>query len=190
MARIDQNLVKALGHPLRVSMLEALQGRVASPKQLSRELQANLNVVSYHAKTLLECGCIEQVRTEPRRGVLEHFLTASPRSFVGHQDWRRAPRSLRPGVTCASIGSFLDATAAAAEAGTIDDRADTTLNWMALRLDETGWAEVRTIMERAGELLTAVHERSAKRLSEADGMPVVVGLAAFEAAPGESADRD
>ena len=38
-SRIDQELVKALSHPIRVEILEALQERIA-----------------YHAKTLLRCG--------------------------------------------------------------------------------------------------------------------------------------
>ena len=52
------------------------------------------------------------------------------------------PRSLRGGVTAASLQTFLDKAVAALEAGTIDDRDDTTLCWMPLLLDEQGWKEV------------------------------------------------
>lgn len=183
MPPIDQNLVKALGHPVRVRILESLQGRVASPRQLSKDLSESLGVVSYHANTLVACGCIEQVRTAPKRGVIEHFFTASPRSFIGHQDWRRAPRSVRGGVTGAAVQSFLDQATAAVEAGTIDDRDDTTLNWMPMRVDETGWREIAEVMDGALKLLMAVHAKSRARLGEADGIPVVVGLAGFEAGP-------
>src|SRR5215813_11747742 len=86
---IDQNLVRALAHPMRVRILEALQGRTASPTELAREFRESLGVVSYHAHALLDVGCIEQVRTQPRRGTIEHFYTVRPRSFIGHQDWRR-----------------------------------------------------------------------------------------------------
>lgn len=183
MPPIDQNLVKALAHPVRVGILEALQGRVASPNELSKELGESLGVVGYHVKILAGCGCIEQVRTAPKRGVIEHFFTASPRSFTGHQDWRLAPRSVRGGVTGAAVQSFLDQATAAAEAGTIDDRDDTTLNWMPMRVDETGWREIAEVMDGALKLLMAVHARSARRLGGADGIPVVVGLAGFEAGP-------
>jgi DNA-binding transcriptional ArsR family regulator len=73
-ARIDQELVKALSHPIRVEILAALQGRVASPSELSQEMDENLGVISYHANTLVKCGCLELVRTEPRRGAVEHFF--------------------------------------------------------------------------------------------------------------------
>ena len=72
--RIDQELVKALSHPIRVEILETLQGRVASSSELSREMDESLGVISYHAKTLLKCGYIELVHAEPRRGTVENFF--------------------------------------------------------------------------------------------------------------------
>ncbi|HVW45950.1 MAG TPA: winged helix-turn-helix domain-containing protein, partial [Solirubrobacterales bacterium] len=51
---IDQNLVRALAHPMRVRILEALQGRTASPTELAREFMESLGVVSYHANALIE----------------------------------------------------------------------------------------------------------------------------------------
>jgi DNA-binding transcriptional ArsR family regulator len=81
-ARIDPELVKALAHPVRVQVLEALQDRVASPSELSKEMEESLGVISYHVTTLAGCGCLELVRTQPRRGALEHFFRATPRSFL------------------------------------------------------------------------------------------------------------
>jgi DNA-binding transcriptional ArsR family regulator len=180
-ARIDQELVKALAHPLRVQILEELQSRVASPSELSKEMEQSLGVISYHANMLVKCGCLELVDTQPRRGAIEHFYRATPRSFIGHQDWRRAPRSVRGGVTDAAFGSFVEKAAAAAEAGTIDSRDDTTLNWMPMTVDDTGWTEIAAIMETARKQLTDVHQRSSKRLSGGEGIAVIVGLAGFEA---------
>jgi DNA-binding transcriptional ArsR family regulator len=87
-ARIDRELVKALSHPIRVEILEALQGRIASPGELSQEMEESLGVISYHANTLIRCGCLELVHTEPRRGTIEQFFAIAPRSFIGGQGWR------------------------------------------------------------------------------------------------------
>jgi len=54
---IDQGLVRALAHPMRVQILEALQGRTASPTELAREFHESLGVVSYHANALLDVAC-------------------------------------------------------------------------------------------------------------------------------------
>jgi DNA-binding transcriptional ArsR family regulator len=180
-ARIDQELVRALAHPIRVNILEALQGRVASPSELSKEMEESLGVISYHTNALVECGCLELVHTKPRRGALEHFFGVTPRSFIGHQDWRRAPRSLRGGVTSAALQTFIDKASEALEAGTIDSREDTTLNWMPMTVDAAGWGEIAEIMDDALKQLMAVHERSSKRLDGDEGIPIIVGLASFEA---------
>jgi DNA-binding transcriptional ArsR family regulator len=180
-ARIDHELVRALSHPIRVSILEALQGRVASPSELSKEMGESLGVVSYHTNTLVECGCLELVHTKPRRGALEHFFGVTPRSFIGHQDWRRAPLSLREGITSAAFQTFIDKASEAIEAGTIDSREDTTLNWMPMTVDAAGWREVAEIMNDALKLLMEVHSRSSGRLAGEEGLPIIVGLAAFEA---------
>jgi DNA-binding transcriptional ArsR family regulator len=181
---IDQDLVRALAHPMRVRILEALQGRTASPTELGREFQESLGVVSYHTNALLDVECIEQVTTRPKRGTIEHFYTARPRSFIGHQDWRRAPVSVRAGVTSEALRTFAAKIGAAIDADTIDSREDTTLNWMPITVDEEGWRQTAEILDRALRELMAVAAASRRRLGDADGIPVVTGLAAFETPPG------
>jgi DNA-binding transcriptional ArsR family regulator len=180
---IDQDLVRALGHPIRVLILEALQGRTASPTELSKEFKESLGVVSYHANALLEIECIEQVRTQPKRGTIEHFYTAKPRSFIGHQDWRRAPVSVRGGVTDEAIRTFVSKVGDAIDADTIDSRDDTTLNWMPMTVDDQGWRETAEILDQARRDLQQVDIESRARLGDTDGIPVVTAMAAFEAPP-------
>jgi DNA-binding transcriptional ArsR family regulator len=181
---IDQGLVRALAHPMRVQILEALQGRTASPTELSREFRESLGVVSYHANALLEVDCIELVGTQPKRGTIEHFYTARPRSFIGHQDWRKAPLSVRGGVTSEALRTFVGKVGAALDADTIDRRDDTTLNWMPVTVDDRGWRETAEILDRALRELMEVAASSRERLGGEDGIPVVTAMAAFEAPPG------
>lgn len=183
---IDQKLVRALAHPLRVRILDFLNSGEASPNEISKGLEAPLSSVCYHASVLMDCGCIELTRTEQKRGAVEHFLRAVPRSQVGHQDWRAVPRTVRSEVTAAALDSFLVKASAALEAGTIDDRDDSTLSWMPLTVDRTGRDEVTEIVRDALAKLQGAHDRSRERV-EASGEPpvtLIVALAAFEAAPG------
>jgi DNA-binding transcriptional ArsR family regulator len=87
-ARGDQEIAKALSHPIRVEILEALQGRIASPVELSQEMDQTVGVISYHAKTLLKCGCVELVHSKPDRGNLEHFFGLTLRSALGPEAGR------------------------------------------------------------------------------------------------------
>ena len=70
---------KAVVHPLRAGILNLLDGRVASPIELARELDETIGNVSYHARTLRRLGAIRLVRTRQRRGATEHFYTAAVR---------------------------------------------------------------------------------------------------------------
>ena len=188
---IDQRLVRALSHPLRVRILEVLTERVASPNWLSERLEANLSHVAYHTRTLNRCGCLDLIDTAERRGATEHFYKAASGSFVGNRAWRRVPRALLGGVTGASLQTFMDKAIAALEAGTIDAREDTVLSWMPVLLDETGWDEMVAILEDANDRVLAAQERSDGRLSGAgarrNAISAVIALAGFETAGSQPA---
>ena len=181
---LDPHLVRALAHPLRVQILEVLNERQASPNELMEILNYPLGNVAYHTRVLEKCGCIELVTTEQRRGAIEHFFRAKPRSYIGHQDWRKVPRSVRNEVSGASLEAFIDRAIDALEAGTIDDRDETTLSWTTMAVDELGWSQATEVLEDAMTRLQAVHEQSRKRLeiTGEEPIPIVTGVAAFEAA--------
>lgn len=180
---IDQRLVRALAHPLRIKILEILTERVASPNRLSGDLDAGLSHVAYHTRALDKCGCLELVDTAKRRGATEHFYKASPNSFIGDRIWRRVPRALLGGVSGATLQSFMDRAVAALEAGTIDGREDTTLYWMPVRLDKEGWDRVTATMEETVNKVLAAETESRQRLARRKGrgaISAIIGVASFE----------
>jgi DNA-binding transcriptional ArsR family regulator len=182
---IDQRLVRALAHPLRVRILEVLSDRISSPNRLSETLETGLTDVAYHTRALDKCGCLQLVDTAQRRGATEHFYKATPDSFLGNPAWRGVPRAILPGVSGATLQTFIDKAAAAMEAGTLDGREDTVLRWLPLLLDQLGWKEVVAIMEETTERVLAAHLRSQDRLARSgrgteDSISAVIGLASFE----------
>jgi DNA-binding transcriptional ArsR family regulator len=180
---IDQRLVKALAHPLRIKILEVLTERVASPIRLSDDLEAGLSHVAYHTRALDKCGCLELVDTAQRRGATEHFYKASPHSFISDRIWRRVPRALLGGVSGATLQSFMDRAVAALEAGTIDGRKDTTLCWSPVQLDQQGWDEVTATMKETVNKVLAIQDESRTRLTRRKGrgaISAIVGFASFE----------
>src|SRR5688572_32313716 len=95
----EARIAKALAHPLRARILQRLGERVSSPNDLAAELGAPLGVVSYHVRMLRDYDCVELVRTQPRRGALQHFYKSRrsrspPTAPPG--TWRRRPTSSRP----------------------------------------------------------------------------------------------
>ena len=182
---IDQRLIRALAHPLRVQILEILSDRVASPHRLSMELDVGLSDVAYHTRALDGYGCLKLIDTAQRRGATEHFYKATPDSFLGNRDWRKVPRSLLGGVSGATLQTFVDKAIDALEAGTLDGRDDTIFRWMPLFLDQKGWGEVVAIMEEATNMILAAQRRSQDRFAgngTRDAVSTVVGMASFETA--------
>ena len=175
--------IRALGHPVRVEILEILNEREASPTELRRLLGGTLNLINYHLKVLQDCGCVEVSRTEPVRGAVKHFYRAVPRSFLGHQDLRDVPDSVRGGATELALCSFLGALRRAGEAGKVDS-AESILSWMTLAVDEAGREKVIEL----GEIVLAAYElivRQSRERAALTGeplLPVVVALATFEGA--------
>ncbi|MBS1883522.1 MAG: helix-turn-helix transcriptional regulator [Actinobacteria bacterium] len=82
------NDAKAVAHPLRLRILETIEqsGGIASPNQIAGVLDEPLGNVSYHVKTLLEYGWLDLVKTEPRRGAVEHFYARSDRARFHRSD--------------------------------------------------------------------------------------------------------
>jgi DNA-binding transcriptional ArsR family regulator len=166
---ITQQLAKALAHPLRMRILSALHDGISSPNQLSQQLGEPLGNVSYHVKTLLEYDCIELVKTEPRRGAVEHFYRATERAFLSDEDWAKIPESARKGITgviLETIGE--DATRAMVE-GTITQRTDSHISRSPLVLDEQGWTDLNKILNELLDQANEIQSESAARLTKSKG---------------------
>jgi DNA-binding transcriptional ArsR family regulator len=180
---VDQRLIKALAHPLRAQLLSMFNERVASPNQLAKELDEGLSQVSYHVKVLREYECIELVKTEPRRGAVEHFYRGTARVFFRDDVWKQLPKSVQSGISANVIQSIVDDAVEALGAETFDAREDRHLSWTPVIVDERGWEDLTTLFAEALERVLDIQAESAGRLAESgqEGIPAVTALMNFEA---------
>ncbi len=174
---ITQQLAKALAHPLRVRILTSLHRGISSPNQLSQELGEPLGNVSYHVKTLLEYDCVELVKTEPRRGAVEHFYRATERAFFSDAEWAKVPASARKGISGVTLQSIGQDATEALIAGSINARTDTHLTHTPLLVDEQGWDELTALLAEAQSRAVEIQQESADRLAEAKTEPISTKLA-------------
>jgi DNA-binding transcriptional ArsR family regulator len=123
-AGLDQKLVKALSHPLRVQILAVLNDRTASPNMLSKELEEGLSQVSYHVKVLKDLDSIEMVKTEPRRGAVEHYYRAKQRAFVPTWLAKAMPKSTQFAMANDVLGEIDKDLKTSLEQGTFYRRRD------------------------------------------------------------------
>jgi hypothetical protein len=158
-------------------ILTSLHDGISSPNQLSQELGEPLGNVSYHVKTLLEFDCIELVKTEPRRGAVEHFYRATERAFLSDEDWARIPLSARKGITGVVVETIGEDVGRAMVEGTIDQRTDTHISRTPLVLDEQGWSDITAILADLLERANTIHSEAAARLNKDKGDSINTKLA-------------
>jgi DNA-binding transcriptional ArsR family regulator len=158
----DARVIKAIGHPLRWSMLEALNEGESSPAQLARRFGEPVNLVAYHMRILAEAGAVELVRTEPRRGSTEHYYRAVMRPTFADREWARLPAETRRAVIETEVRKIQRDIRAAA-AGDGFDHPKTHVSWTTLDLDRKGVDEVADLLVSVVDELLAIQARAAGR---------------------------
>ena len=86
--------LRALAHPTRIAILEAVEQRPCGPVDVYADVGASLGTVSHHFRALAGAGLLELAGTEQRRGALKHTYrpTADAARLL------RAARELEPAV--------------------------------------------------------------------------------------------
>lgn len=186
-ALVDPRFVKSLDHVLRQHiLLAAVQGEV-SPNGLSRALGEGLSQVAYHVQVLREdCGVIEETRREPRRGAVEHFYRATPKTLLPAKAWRRVRKGMRAVVGAGQASDLFNDLAEALKAGKLQGTNDHIAR-TPLVLDTEGQRNVKAIAERATKEVEDEQRATAKRMEKANGdggkaRGCTFALLAFEAA--------
>jgi DNA-binding transcriptional ArsR family regulator len=178
---IDQRIMKALSHPLRVRMLTLLNQKVSSPSELAEELDEPLGNVSYHMRFLADLNMVKLVRTEPRRGAVEHYYEALEPPLISDDDWAQLPAALRRSLSDSTLSQIArDLKGAAKEGGF--DRKNIHVSRVALTLDEQAWDELSEVLSDVMDRARRLQEQSNKRMKRSDGttIPTALVLMQFE----------
>jgi len=164
----DPRLVKAMAHPLRVQILSVLEQRVASPRELSDELDAPLGNVSYHVRTLSSLGLIKLVKKTPRRGAIEHYYEARGRAVVTDKAWAEVPDIVKRALLGATLASVSEEVNAAASGGGFE-REDIHLTTSKVNVDEQGWKDLSKLLGDTWKSIEKIQRDAGKRLRDSGG---------------------
>jgi DNA-binding transcriptional ArsR family regulator len=166
----DPRVVKAYSHPLRIRILRMLEDRVASPSEISAELDVPLSNASYHVRKLLELGLIELVGRVQRRGVIEHRYAARYHPTISDDEFGALPPLVRQ-TYMRELADFGWSHVAAAAADGGFDRADTHFTRVYGRLDEEGWKLVADELKGALERIGTIFGETKRRLAAEPDTP-------------------
>ena len=189
---VDTKQMKALAHPLRQKILVELSERIASPSELAEELHEPLGNVSYHVRMLVDLGCIELVKTTPRRGALEHHYRAIVRPFFADAAYASFPSSTKRALMGDVLTDIWKDVGAATDEGTFDGPT-THVSRHAMKLDEQGAADLSALLAETADRVQEIRKASVARLGKNrtsdQAIPTVVSLLAFPAASGKAAAK-
>jgi DNA-binding transcriptional ArsR family regulator len=190
---VDQRLVRAIGHPLRLRLLTIFNERVASPSDLAAELGEPIGNVSYHTRILARLGCVELVKTKQVRGAVEHYYRAVVRPVFSDDDWAELPLSIRKSLAGAVLTEIADDMGASANDGGFD-RDEVHLSRTTLTLDSQGWQDLNEALQELYDRALEIQAQSAARLHSdgaSDSEAALLALMLFEPAGGKakSAER-
>jgi DNA-binding transcriptional ArsR family regulator len=183
-------LAKALAHPLRARILQRLTERTASPLDLAGELDVALGVVAYHVRMLRDYECVELVRTEQRRGAVQHFYKAIVRPNLDPDQRRTLPSGLRGELAGATLTELLSDLEQAAEAGTLQDL-ESVVSRTLLELDRRGFTRLSKLLAKAqGQALAIAAESAGRQAQDAtDVFPTELGLLHFKGIRADGSHR-
>jgi DNA-binding transcriptional ArsR family regulator len=170
---VDTRVVKALGHPTRVRILNVLRDReLASPVELSAELGVALGTVGYHVRRLEALGFIELARRTQRRGAVEHHYRARDvlDDALAAGDEEEPPAARSPSERAAeAIAVVQEAQAALARGGF--DALTAHADRRVLALDARGRTQLARAMTGWQASLERIARASAARLAHAGEQP-------------------
>jgi DNA-binding transcriptional ArsR family regulator len=178
----DPKLAKAYAHPLRIEILALLDNRVASPKEIARELGTPLSNTSYHVRQLVSLGFLELVGRTARRGAIEHHYTARVRPTITDEGWAKVPAIVKRAIAGGQLQRTINRVVTATEQGGFD-RDDVHNSLTMGRLDMDGWTELSRAMAGWLEHAERIVEESEARLREdehAEALETTVVLMQFE----------
>src|SRR4029077_4084443 len=176
----------AVGHPVRIDALSMFHERTASPKEIADEIGVPVGRVAFHVKELFNTGCIELVKTEPRRGAVEHYYRAARQPLLTDEDWRKLDDGdARQEIAGLAFKAVVTEGLAALRTGKMDDD-DLHLSWQVVNLDAEGRRELAEhqleSLERTEQIRAASGER--RRASGEEGTATVTGAFGFERSRG------
>jgi DNA-binding transcriptional ArsR family regulator len=191
----DKTLAKALSHPVRAAALTILNARVASPTEIADELELPLGNVSYHVNELAKYGCVELVRTEPKRGATEHFYRGVSQQYLSDDFFSKLSHAVRNSLSMAGIQIIIGAVRDSLESGLFDKRTDRHVAAVTYELDGRGWKEAKEVYDGALARLVEIGAASEGRRVEGErsggkGLRATFVQLAFESPAGSPRDHE
>ncbi len=149
------SLARAVGHPLRVRILAALDASPRALDTLASAVEADARTTGRHARVLEQAGLV----CRERSGRATTYRLADPLSF-SDDEYGGLSQTSREAAVASTLAHAHTAAASALEDGGFD-RADVHLSRTALELTEDQWRELSDELARLLDRIDAIKAQPA-----------------------------
>lgn len=173
----------AVLHPIRLDAYVIFMERQAtSPNEIAKMLEEDVGDVSHHVNELRADKVIRLVKSEQRRGAVEHYYTAVKKPEVTDEEWRAMPKRSRRDFAATLLLAIVAEGLSSLDHGKMESDDDLYLLWIPARLTAEGQTEAYEVQAEAHERLEEVVERDRERQTGAvEPLPVrIYGMLGFE----------
>ncbi len=181
-----QNRIKAMSHPLRAEAFRLIRDQgPLSPREVAKELEADLKDVSYHVRKLSEFDCVEEVSNRQVRGAVEHFYRATEQHMVDTEEWMElveAEPQMAEALTDEIIQGIVDDYSGSRRASVVPLDEEFWIVRTPLLLDADGVREALEASEEYQDAMSEIAARSAQRRLKEDteGVPTSSSIIFFK----------
>lgn len=173
----------AVLHPTRLDAYVIFMERQAtSPKEVADMLELDVGDVSHHVKELRADKVIRLVKSEQRRGAVEHYYVAVAKPEVTDEEWRAMPKRSRRDFAATLLLAIIAEGLSSLDHGKMQSDDDLYLVWIPARLTAEGQAEAYEVQAEAHAQLEVViaHDQE-RQAGNVEKLPVrIYGMLGFE----------
>ena len=182
---------KARGASLRVRIVAACNQGEVTPREIAEKEGLTIGTVAYHFRALEKEGYLRVSRTEPARGFRRHYYVAERQKVITDREFAQMTTEEQNATSEALLRDLLEHCKEALRAKTLDARADSHLSWSPLQLDEQGWEELQSYLDRMLERSLEIQAEARARLRKSgeEPIPTTFALVGFETPP-QSVETD
>jgi len=162
---VNIQLVRALGNPMRIRILDMIAEGAASPNRLAESLGERPSVVGYHVQVLRATGCVQQVLPEQSGSAGERSYELTPEATpTRHMAPARLVRSGFDHPSAAVVQAIVERDMPNPGTDIFGDGKD-QLSCASIVVDAQGWREISAAIAEALNRISTAHEKTATRRS-------------------------
>jgi DNA-binding transcriptional ArsR family regulator len=175
-------LIAALLHPLRCSILMILAERTASARDIAAETGVLSERIGHQLRRLRREGLIRLEESRRRRGVAENYYRATLEPIIDDEEFASLSPEQRRMFSIWVIKRLYTDAGRALKAETFDSRSNSCSAHSRMLLDERGWGELAAIHREALDRVIALRRQAAARIEQSAGVgiPAASTILCFE----------